>query len=153
MGWIPNVRNVWNRSASIRLRMGEPLTFLVVDDHAESRFLLVKTLQRKYPTAQILEASSEKRAMGIARRPDLTMIVTHRTNDVPGVELVREFRAANPKVPIVMVSGIDREEAALAAGANCFLHYDQWLRIGSVADSILTRGVPGASEPQTDCVA
>jgi hypothetical protein len=37
----------------------------------------------------------------------------------------------------VMVSGMDREEAALAAGADVFLHYDEWLRIGSVVEQLL----------------
>jgi CheY-like chemotaxis protein len=126
--------------------MREAYTFLVVDDHAESRFLLVKTLQRKYPGAQIFEASSEQQALGIARRADLSAIVTHRTVDVPGIELVREFRDVNPRVPIIMVSGIDREEAALAAGANLFLHYDQWLRIGTLVESLLNPASPRPSE-------
>ncbi len=133
--------------------MSGALKFLVVDDHAESRFLLVKTLQRKYPTSRIFEASSEQQAMGIAGRSDLNLIVTHRTTDVPGVELLREFRAVNPHVPIVMVSGIDREDAALAAGANRFLHYDQWLRIGIVAEEVLAAHHGHVSEPEPDRVA
>lgn len=136
----------------MHLGMEAPVTFLVVDDHAESRFLLVKTLKRKFPRAQILEADSEPQAMGLARRDDLCLIVTHRTFELPGVELVRTFRASNPRVAIVMVSGIDREEAALAAGANRFLHYDQWLRLGSLVEDLLPLSPP-VGEPKADCLA
>lgn len=107
-----------------------------MDFHAESRYLLVKTLQRKFPGSLILEIDEEDPAIDLVRRRGVDAVITHRTFDVPGVQLVADFRAADPKIPIVMVSGIDREEAALAAGADCFLHYDQWLRIGSVVESL-----------------
>lgn len=40
-------------------------------------------------------------------------------------------------VPIVMVSGIDRTQPALAAGADRFLLYDEWLRIGTMVQELL----------------
>lgn len=112
-------------------------TFLVVDFHAESRFLLVKTLVRKFPDARIIEEDDAGRALKLARSSDLSAIITHRTFEMEGIELVRQFRAANPRVPVVMVSGIDREEAALAAGANRFLPYDEWLRIGTLVEKLV----------------
>jgi hypothetical protein len=39
----------------------------------------------------------------------------------------------------VMVSGIDRTDAALRAGATCFLNYDEWLRVGSLVTDLLGR--------------
>lgn len=111
--------------------------FLVVDFHAESRCLLVRTLLRKFPGAAISESDDAAEAVAVLERTDVAAIITHRTFDVLGTDLVRLFRAAAPKVPIVMVSGMDREEAALAAGANRFLHYDEWLRIGSVVEELL----------------
>ena len=36
-----------------------------------------------------------------------------------------------------MVSGIDRAAEAVAAGANLFLNYDEWLRIGTVVAELL----------------
>jgi DNA-binding NarL/FixJ family response regulator len=119
--------------------MPSPLKFLVVDVHAESRFLLVKTLLRKFPDAIICEHDDAEHALAAVKQRDLAAIITHRTLDVPGVELVAEFRGADSNVPIVMVSGIDREAAALAAGASRFLHYDEWLRIGSVVEELLKR--------------
>lgn len=117
--------------------MAQSPNFVVIDFHAESRYLLVKTLRRKFPEAQIHEMDDADKAIAIARTEHLAAVITHRTFDVEGVELVRRLRDADPAVPIIMVSGMDREEAALAAGANCFLPYDQWLRIGSVVEAHL----------------
>ncbi len=50
---------------------------------------------------------------------------------------MKQIRAVDAVVPIVMVSGIDRERAALEAGATSFLSYDEWLRIGSVVDAYI----------------
>lgn len=120
--------------------------FLVIDFHPESRFLLVKTLLRKYPGSKIHESEDADKAVEIVRAFDLIAVITHRTFEVSGIELVRQLRDADPDVPIIMVSGIDREDAALAAGANAFLHYDEWLRIGAVVQSVLEQKSRPAAE-------
>jgi DNA-binding NarL/FixJ family response regulator len=109
--------------------------FLVIDFHSESRYLLAKTLLRKFPGASIRELDDAGEAVAAARAGGLAAIVTHRTFDVEGVDLVRQLREVDPHVPIVMVSGMDRAEAALAAGATSFLPYDEWLRLGSVVEA------------------
>lgn len=114
------------------------LEFLVVDFHSESRFLLVRTLLRKFPGAVIHEADDAEDAFAIARRPNIGAIIAHRTFEMSGIELVRGFRAIDREVPIIMVSGVDREKAALDAGATSFLPYDEWLRIGSVVNVGMT---------------
>src|SRR4051812_29978887 len=108
--------------------------FLVVDFHSESRFLLVRTLLRKFPTAEILEEDDVERALARVREGRLSAAIIHRTFDVSGAELVQQIRALDPTLCIVMVSGVDRAETARLSGANTFLHYDEWLRIGSVVD-------------------
>ena len=113
--------------------------FLVIDFHAESRFLLVKTLLRKFPESTIHESDDAEKAIEIVRTANPIAVITHRTFEVSGVELVRLLREADPEVPIVMVSGIDREAAALAAGANAFLPYDEWLRIGLVVEALIEK--------------
>ncbi|HVU33712.1 MAG TPA: response regulator [Opitutaceae bacterium] len=119
-----------------------PLHFLVVDHHKDSRFLLVKCLQRKFPDAVIEEAEDGDAAIEIAQHPDLAAIVTHRTREYYGTELVEKFRAVNDRVPIVMVSGIERTIPALAAGADRFMLYDEWLRIGTLVKELLEQGRP-----------
>lgn len=118
------------------------LLFLVVDHHHDSRFLLVKSLQRKFPSAQILEAEDGETAIALAARRNPAVIVTHRTREYFGTELVTKFREANADVPIVMVSGIERTLPALAAGADRFMLYDEWLRIGTIVHDLLTEGRP-----------
>jgi CheY-like chemotaxis protein len=116
-----------------------PLRFLVVDHHKDSRFLLVKCLHRKFPDAEILEVEEGDPAVAIAQAGDLSAIVTHRTREYFGTELVEKFREVNERVPIVMVSGIERREPALAAGADRFMLYDEWLRVGTVVKELLDR--------------
>lgn len=112
--------------------MPNPHRFLVVDDNADSRFLLVKTLMRKFPRALLQECRSGEAALATANSDKLTAIVAHRGYEEAGLPLVRRLRDAAPQVPIVMVSGVDRSQEALAAGADAFLHYDEWLRVGTV---------------------
>lgn len=122
--------------------MPETLQFLVVDFHAESRFLLVKTLLRKFPGAVIHEADEAEQAAEVARRIRCQAAVAHRTFDVSGAELVKVLRRIAPQMPVIMVSGFDRAEEALAAGAHAFLPYDQWLRLGALVESVIA----GATE-------
>lgn len=130
--------------------MKSPGRFLVVDENADSRFLLVKTLLRKFPSALLQECHDADTAIATAQSDKLTAIVAHRTYDYDGVTLITMLRRANPTVPIVMVSGIDRTPQALAAGANAFLNYDEWLRIGSVVSEVLDKPAetPGGTAVQ-----
>lgn len=117
-----------------------PLRFLVIDHHKDSRFLLVKCLARKFPHAVIVEAEDGELAIDIARERGLAAIVTHRTREYFGTELVAKLREVNERVPIVMVSGIERTAPALAAGADRFMLYDEWLRIGTLVKELLEHG-------------
>src|SRR4051794_37942370 len=109
-----------------------PLRFLVVDDNSDSRMLLVKTLLRKFPPAVVQECQTSETALAIVKTDTLSAIVAHRTFDYDGPTLVRAFRRVNRSIPIVLVSGLDRSEQAMSAGANAFLNYDEWLRIGTI---------------------
>jgi CheY-like chemotaxis protein len=117
--------------------MPAPLKFLVIDDNADSRFLLVKTLLRKFPSAVVHECQSSAAALTMAKTTDLSAIISHRTTETAGIALLRELRQINATVPMVMVSGVDRRELAVAAGADRFLLYDEWLRIGTVVEELI----------------
>lgn len=118
--------------------------FLVIDFNHDSRFLLVKTLRRKFPQATIEECDEADPAIAYLQSRSVTAVITHRSIDTPGLDLVRQLHEVEPGVPIVMVSGIERAEAALAAGATAFLHYDEWLRIGTVVDTLLKTHAGGS---------
>jgi DNA-binding NarL/FixJ family response regulator len=128
--------------------------FLVVDFQRESRYLLVKTLVRKFPHAVIRECEDADKAVQMARTQDVACIVAHRTFETPGAELVQQLREVDPAVPIVMVSGMDRAQAALDAGATSFLNYDEWLRIGTVVEQhMAARDAKEDEDGLSDCVA
>jgi CheY-like chemotaxis protein len=122
--------------------------FLVVDDNADSRFLLVKTLLRKFPQALLQECQDSDVAIVAARNPNLDAIVAHRASDVDGPTLIRFLRHSNPSVPIVMVSGLDRSASAAEAGATSFLNYDEWLRVGTVVSDLLLRNPTANVSPR-----
>ena len=117
--------------------------FLVIDDNRDSRFLLTRTLLRKFPDAVLHECETSSAALEAVKTRRLAAIISHRTTDTPGIELLMEMRALNRDVPIVMVSGIDRKAAALAAGADRFFLYDEWLRIGTVVDDVIAKRKAG----------
>jgi CheY-like chemotaxis protein len=113
--------------------------FLLVDDVDDNRYLLAKTLLRKFPDCTCIECRTAATALTAARTEGLTVIVVHRTDDLSGPELIRRLRAAGVEAPIVMVSGRPDCPEALVAGATTFLHYDAWLRIGVVVEEVLGR--------------
>jgi DNA-binding NarL/FixJ family response regulator len=121
--------------------------FLVIDDNPDSRFLLVKTLLRKFSDAVIQECQSAESANAIARTQTFDAMIIHRSTEMAGVALVRELRPIVPSVPIVMVSSIDRRAAAQAAGANAFLLYDEWLRVGTIVASLISPTPPDTTPP------
>lgn len=128
--------------------------FLVVDFQRESRYLLVKTLVRKFPRAVIRECDDAEQAVLLARTLDVACIVTHRTFETSGADLVRQLREVDPDVPIVMLSGMDRAKAAMDAGATSFLNYDEWLRIGTIVERHMgERDKKEDAAGESDCVA
>src|SRR5437870_5450252 len=89
-------------------QMLTPRKVLVVDDNPESRFLLTKTLMRKFPQVIILECGDADTAVRTLAAERLDIVVVHRATDVGGVDLVEMLREVTRAVPIIMVSGIDR---------------------------------------------
>jgi CheY-like chemotaxis protein len=116
------------------------LKFLIIDGNVDSRYLLARTLKRKFPSALILECQTRDTAVALLSDEKPDAVIAHRTDEVDGVTIIQTLRNLNATIPIIMVSGIDRQEAAKSAGANSFLHYDEWLRIGSVLDELLKAG-------------
>lgn len=117
--------------------MPAALAFLVVDDNRDNRFLLTKTLARKFPGCRIYECGDSDEALKIARESMLAAAIIHRTADLEGVHMVELLRKERPSLPILAVSGYDRRQAAFRAGANAFLHYDAWLSLGLAIDDML----------------
>lgn len=124
--------------------MSEIPEFLLVDDHADNRFLLAKTLIRKFPNALVQECQDSQPALVAARRASLTAAIVHRAADVDGLELLDLLRKARPTLPILFVSGADVRSKAFEVGATAFLNYDAWLRVGAIVDEMLRAGKSSA---------
>ena len=117
-----------------------PEKFLIVDDNAESRMLLTRTLLRKHPEAVIQECQNGDTAVAVLRAERIAAVIAHRTFEQDSETLIRLLRRAAPAVPIVMVSGHDKQAVASSAGADAFMHFDGWLTIGTVvAEAIEAR--------------
>lgn len=123
--------------AHLPFRMTPLPKFLVVDDVAENRYLVAKTLLRQFAGSLVEECEESTPAMVAAQFDRLTAIVVHRAADVDGLTLIAMLRQVNPTVPIVMVSGRESCPGAIEAGATAFLNYDGWLRIGTVVEETI----------------
>lgn len=82
-----------------------PVVLVLDDDPTNCR--MVRVLLEVAVGARILEAETKDQALKLAKqvRPDLLIsnLVSPRTMD--GLEYVQPFRAANPGVPVIVVSG------------------------------------------------
>lgn len=121
--------------------------FLLVDENPDGRSLLARTLHRKFVHALTVECIDSQAALEAAADTKLDVIIVHKADDVTGLELIRLLRQVNPKVPILAVSGYDRTQEALAAGATRFLNYDRWLLVGSVVAEMLGLPANDSSSP------
>jgi CheY-like chemotaxis protein len=130
-------------------RTRTPRKFLIVDDNADSRTLLCKTLLRKFPDSVIQECQNGDTAIAVVRGERLQAVIAHRTFEYDGETLVRLLRRVDPAVPIIMVSGYDRREIAAAAGADAFMNYDAWLTVGTVVAQAIDARVRTKREPQS----
>lgn len=123
--------------------------FLIVDDNADARSLLTRTLIRKFPQCIASECGDADTAIVIARTEKLAAIVVHRAGEITGLEMIPLLRKVAPKVPLVYVSGIDRSQAAVKAGATAFLNYDAWLGLGTLISGLMEGSQPD-TPPATD---
>ena len=98
---------------------------LVVDDHPIVRQGLRRLIDQQRDLMVCGEAESPREAEAAIRRlrPDLVVIdVSLKNGD--GIELVKDARARNPKLPILVLSMHDETiyaERMLAAGANGYI--------------------------------
>jgi DNA-binding response OmpR family regulator len=106
---------LWTRKAALP-------RILIVDDDRTTVNLLQKLLEMD--GFETVAASNGQMALNVAgeTRPDLFLVDYHLA-DMNGLELVRRLRSdvRFARSPIVMASGMDKEDEALKAGADAFL--------------------------------
>jgi DNA-binding NtrC family response regulator len=109
-----------------------PRKLLVIDDNSEGGFLLVRSLARRFPGALIQLCKDSRTALESLAKGGTSAVILHKTHGHDAVSLIRSVRNMWPGLLIVAVSGADRSEQVLEAGATAFLNYDQWPTLGHV---------------------
>ena len=114
-----------------------PRKILVVDHNADNGALLVRTLLRKFPAAAVQLCAETGTAVHLAASENIDAVVIHRTLEDSAAELTKTLRKLSPDAIIIVVSGVDRSQDVIAAGADGFLSYEAWLRIGTVVSEAM----------------
>ena len=98
-----------------------PCVFVVDDDRTTSR-LLMTLLEIEGYQVQVQAQPAKVLSMTQSSRPD-AFIIDCLLADMDGIALLRAIRAEPTLsgVPVIMISGLDRHDDCLRAGANTFL--------------------------------
>src|SRR5215472_16343514 len=104
---------------------------LLVDDHAVVRYGIAQLINRERDLAVCGEEEEASKALGTitSLKPDL-VIADISLKDSSGLELMRNIKAQDPKIPVLVVSAHDENiyaEIAFRAGALGYLMKDQAL--------------------------
>jgi hypothetical protein len=132
-------------NANRQIVLTSPLSFVIVDDVDDNRFLVSKALLRSFPSSSIIECLESSAALAAVQCEKPAAVIVHRSFDLNGPAMIRALRGVT-STPIVMVSGRESCPEAIEAGANAFLNYEAWARIGAVIAEVLSpRYVPALS--------
>jgi response regulator RpfG family c-di-GMP phosphodiesterase len=112
--------------------------FLLVDANQESSSLILNTLIREFPTAEIQHCESDAAATLVLAADNIDLVVMHCTLEHEGIATLRALRRLHTTLPIVVLSGV-RSEAFQPAGATVLLLYEAWAKIGTVIKETLAR--------------
>ena len=99
------------------------LDILIVDDNLADRAVYRRSLARSTAeTFVIREAETGAEALSAVAQatPDIVLLDFHLP-DATGIELLKQMRAGNPHLPVIMLTGLDdvgTSVAALKAGAD-----------------------------------
>ena len=97
--------------------------FIVVDDDKDVRYLVRRVIMQSFPEARVTEAGDGLEALRLFENQgaDL-MIVDHNLPSLDGAGLIRELRAREVKIPLVLMSNFTAiGDLAMAAGATSFV--------------------------------
>jgi DNA-binding response OmpR family regulator len=112
--------------------MRAPAKVLLIDSDTDNSDLLVHSMRRIFPGIELVQSRDAVEAMSKLAVEEYDAVVVHRTDQISAVNLITTARKIAPTVVLIAVSGIDRSEAVLAAGADGFLNSHEWARIGPV---------------------
>jgi CheY-like chemotaxis protein len=119
--------------------MPRELKFLVVDDDAEKRFLIVHHLRREFAGVVVIECDSGAAAIAHLEKHSVSALVTDNSmSPVNGMELIQWLRQRDATLPVVMVTGNPEiERAALKAGATVVVTSHRFREVGPILKQLL----------------
>src|SRR3989442_13289599 len=101
---------------------------LIVDDHTLVRKGIATVLQQRFPEAEMFEAEGADDAVEMLKGDQVDIaLVDVRMPNRDGLELLKEVKAAWPKIRVIMLTSFDHArfvKAALAEGADGYMLKD-----------------------------
>ncbi|MBL9210700.1 MAG: response regulator transcription factor [Opitutaceae bacterium] len=91
-----------------------PPRILLVDDHPMMRAGVRQLLLRDFPTAEIGEAGSARETLGAVHNGHWDIVLLDL--DLPdrsGLDLLKDLKLADPRLPVLVVSGLAEQELGL----------------------------------------
>jgi DNA-binding response OmpR family regulator len=128
--------------------MSRELSFLIVDDDAEKRFLIVYHLRREFEGVQLIECDSGAAAIAhLEKQPVHALVTDNSMSPVNGLELIMWLRERDLKMPVVMVTGNPEiERVAIKAGASVVVSSQRFREVGAILKQLLRTENPNSAE-------
>jgi hypothetical protein len=141
-------RNARTTLGTLEVSMVDTLCrkFLVVGHSRDNAVLIIRALSRKFPLCDIVQLNKTSEAIGLLSTKHVDAIVVHRAVVSDTVETVSVLRTIS-RAPIIALSGADRRNAILAAGATAYLNFDEWMLLGSIVANALRKPPPESNGP------
>ena len=119
--------------------MPRELKFLVADDDAEKRFLIVHHLRREFEGVELIECDSGAAAIAhLEKHPVNALVTDNRMSPVNGMELIQWLRQRDATLPVVMVTGNPEiEHVAIKAGATVVVTSHRFREVGPILRQLL----------------
>ncbi len=90
------------------------MRFLVVDDSATDRELVVRRLRREFPEAEFVQVGRAEQLDQAIQSDHFDIALTdYQLNWANGLEVMNKVKASDPDLPVLMVTGTGSEEIAV----------------------------------------
>lgn len=114
-------------------------TIAVLENSEAGALLIARTLRRKFPSALIITGITSDSAISLASDDSIGLYIVHRVGGEDAATVVKRIKERRPRVPVIMVSAVDRRQEAAEAEADEFLLFEQWLMLAPTVERLLQR--------------
>ncbi|OGS07877.1 MAG: hypothetical protein A2270_02375 [Elusimicrobia bacterium RIFOXYA12_FULL_51_18] len=105
---------------------GKTITALILEDNANDMLILEKLIKSlKHKDIRFMAAATLTEAIDILKKENFDLIISDLTlPDSRGLETFRSLQSTSPKIPVILLTGVDDESIATQAvreGAQDYL--------------------------------